>query len=74
MAAWTAGFQWWRSGDITRMQNVSQYMLVLALYLVVLVKLVMRKLTVNTAITVVTYICCPPVFASTKTFFSITLH
>jgi len=33
-AAWTAGFQWWRSGDITRMQNVSEYMLVLALCLV----------------------------------------
>jgi len=33
-AAWTVGFQWWRSGDITRMQNVSEYMLVLALCLV----------------------------------------
>ena len=33
-AAWTAGFQWWRSGDITRMQDVSEYMLVLALCLV----------------------------------------
>jgi len=33
-AAWTAGFQWWRSGDITRTQNVSGYMLVLALCLV----------------------------------------
>jgi len=33
-AAWTAGFQWWRSGDITRMQNASEYMLVLALCLV----------------------------------------
>jgi len=33
-AAWTAGFQWWRSGDITRTQNVSEYMLVLALCLV----------------------------------------
>jgi len=43
-------------------------------YIVVLVKLVMRKLTVNTAITVVTYICCPPLFASTNTFFNITLH
>jgi len=30
-AAWTAGFQWWRSGNITRTQNVSEYMLVLAL-------------------------------------------
>ena len=33
-AAWTAGFQWWRSGNITRTQNVSEYMLVLALCLV----------------------------------------
>jgi len=33
-AAWTAGFKWWRSGDITRTQNVSEYMLVLALCLV----------------------------------------
>ena len=24
-AAWTAAFQWWRSGDITRTQNVSEY-------------------------------------------------
>jgi len=32
--AWTAGFQWWRSGDITRTQNVSEYMLVLALCIV----------------------------------------
>jgi len=30
-AAWTVGFQWWRSGDITRTQNVSEYTLVLAL-------------------------------------------
>jgi len=28
-AVWTAGFQWWRSGDITRTQNVIEYMLVL---------------------------------------------
>ena len=36
-AAWTAGFQWWRSGviDIMRTQNVSECML-LALCLVVL--------------------------------------
>jgi len=33
-AAWTAGFHWWRSGNITRMQNVSEYMLVLAVCLV----------------------------------------
>jgi len=34
VAAWTAGFQWWRFGDITRTQNVSEYVLVLALCLV----------------------------------------
>jgi len=28
VAAWTASFHWWRSGNITRTQNVSQYMLV----------------------------------------------
>jgi len=35
-AAWTAGFHWWRSGNVTRTQNknVSEYMLVLALCLV----------------------------------------
>ena len=36
-ATWTAGFQWWRSGDVTRTQNVSEYMLVLAVCLVVIV-------------------------------------
>jgi len=29
-----SGFHWWRSGNIIRMQNVSEYMLVLALCLV----------------------------------------
>jgi len=33
-AAWTAGFQCWCSGDIKLTQNVSEYMLVLALCLV----------------------------------------
>jgi len=33
-AACTAGFYWGRSGNITRTQNVSEYMLVLALCLV----------------------------------------
>ena len=32
-AAWTAGFHWWRSGNITQTQNVSEYMLVHALRL-----------------------------------------
>jgi len=36
-AAWTAGYHWWRSGNIMRMQNISKYMLVLALCLVVYV-------------------------------------
>jgi len=35
-ATWTAGFHWWRSSNITRTQNVSEYMLVLALCLVIL--------------------------------------
>ena len=35
VAAWTAAFQWWHSGDIT--QNVSEYVLVLALCLVLAV-------------------------------------
>jgi len=33
-AAWTVGFHWWHSGNIMRMQNVSEYMLVLALCLI----------------------------------------
>jgi len=33
-AVWTAGFQWWHSGDTMQTQNVSKYMLVLALCLV----------------------------------------
>ena len=35
-AVWTAGFHWWRSGNKKRTQNVSEYMLVLALCLVFL--------------------------------------
>jgi len=33
-AVWTAGFHWWRSGNKKRTQNVSEYMLVLAVCLV----------------------------------------
>jgi len=33
-AVWTAGFHWWHSGNVMQMQNVSEYMLVLALCLV----------------------------------------
>jgi len=33
-AVWTAGFHWWHSGSKKRMQNASEYMLVLALCLV----------------------------------------
>ena len=33
-AAWTTGFHWWRSGNKKRTQNVSEYMHVLALCLV----------------------------------------
>jgi len=35
-AVWTAGFHWWHSGKKKRMQNVSEYMLVLDLCLVIL--------------------------------------
>ena len=34
-AVWTAGFHWWHSGNIMRSQNVSEYMLVLTLCLIV---------------------------------------
>jgi len=36
-AAWNSGFLWWRSGNKKRTQNVSEYMLVLALCLFFLV-------------------------------------
>jgi len=38
-AVWTAGFHWWRSVTKKRTQNVSEYMLVLALCLVLSVLL-----------------------------------
>jgi len=34
VAAWSAGSHWWRSGNITRTQNVSEYMPVLTVCLV----------------------------------------
>ena len=34
-AVWTADFHWWHSGNKKRTQNVSEYMLVLALCLIV---------------------------------------
>jgi len=34
-AVWTAGFHWWRSGNKKWTQNVSEYMLVLALCLII---------------------------------------
>jgi len=34
-AVWTVGFHWWRSGNKKRTQNVGEYMLVLAVCLVV---------------------------------------
>ena len=43
-AAWFAGFHWWRSGNITRTQYVSEYMLVLALCLVLFVNQISWKL------------------------------
>ena len=34
---WISAFQWWRSGNITRTQNVSEYMVVLDLCLVTII-------------------------------------
>ena len=45
-AVWTAGFHWWRSGNKKRTQNVSEYMLVLALCLVV--RAIMHRLSKDT--------------------------
>jgi len=54
-AVWTSGFHWWRSGNKKRTQNVSEYMLVLALsmpgLLVKLIKLFMFILSVWEIIT-----------------------
>ena len=44
-AAWTVGFQRWRSGDIKRTQNVSEYALVLALCIVLKSANVFGKIT-----------------------------
>jgi len=43
-AACTMGFQWWRSGNITRTQNVSEYVLVLAVCLVDFVYVVFKTI------------------------------
>ena len=50
--AWTASFHWWRSGNITRTQNVSEYMLVLALCLVGFVNEALRLRRLKTVQTV----------------------
>ena len=42
--AWTAGFHWWRSGNITRTQNVREYMLALDICLLFTVVLSLFKL------------------------------
>jgi len=44
----TAGFHWWRSGNIMRMQNVSEYMTALALCLVFIVVYILNLVTVLT--------------------------
>jgi len=49
-AAWTAGFHWWRSGNIMRMQNVSKYMLVLTLCLVTIIVIIVNRRLLTTAI------------------------
>jgi len=47
VAVWTAGFLWWHSGNKKRTQNVSEYMLVLALCLVYFFYLPVVKLAVT---------------------------
>jgi len=49
-AAWTTGFHWWRSDIITRTQNVSEYMLVLALCLVYLATAVFYRETLHSLV------------------------
>jgi len=44
VVTWTAGFHWWRFGNTTRTQNVSEYMLVLALCLVSLLTTTVHQL------------------------------
>jgi len=44
-AVWTVGFHWWRSGNKKRTQNVSEYMLVLALCLVQIVSTLLNLST-----------------------------
>jgi len=56
-AAWTAGFHWLRSGNITRTQNVSEYMLVLALCLVIIAILSFIKCTCITGLLLHQFIC-----------------
>jgi len=51
-AAWTAGFQWWCSGDITRTQNVSEYMLILAVCLVVLLNVFYGQFSAHISATI----------------------
>jgi len=53
-AAWTSGFLWWRSGNKKRTQNVSEYMLVLALCLVIhywLLQFLAKLVAMNTNFT-----------------------
>jgi len=54
-AVWTAGFHWWRSGTKKRTQNVSEYMLVLALCLVNVVNVAVVVMYSDAAVSLV----CP---------------
>ena len=64
-AVWTAGFHWWHSGNKKkRTQNVSEYMLVLALCLVVecqqnvdgiITRLILSHATTSTIVVVATF-------------------
>ena len=54
-AVWNAGFHWWRSGNKKRTQNVSAYMLVLALCLVFCFVI---RLSVLLCLLAVITVCC----------------
>jgi len=67
--AWTAGFQWWPSGDITRTQNVSDYMLVLALCLL-MVAVYIKRIKVEQKLEndeYLKFVAAIPCFLSTST-------
>jgi len=65
-AVWNAGFHWWRFGNKKRTQNVSEYMLVLALCLVTFcVSRIRRKMYCGHARRCFCVCVCPRPYAHT---------